>query len=258
MELLTVLHLLWRRRILVGVGVLLAALAGAVGGGVLPPKAATAPIVTGQAIARVLVDTPQPLAPTAFTEGADTIQARAALLADRMSSGRGTASVAREARIEPRNLTVLGPASGTPTVPSAMRDRAGAAALAAVRTPYVISIRPEGTVPILRITTNAPSRAAAAALAAAAVSGLRRFTAPASATDPVFRVRGAGVVIEQLGAIRAQELAVHGRRGRLLGVIGAIAVLVLWCSGIVFATGLARSWRNAGRRPASAAAAARR
>jgi hypothetical protein len=244
MELLTALRMLSRRRFIVGVGALVAVAVGAAAGGVLPLRSGESLAqVTGEALARVLVDTRDPLAGTVQPTGADTIQRRTALLADLMTSDRVTAIITRQTGRAAGEVLILRPTDSEPSVPSALPDRAVAAATAAATQRYVLDVRTDASVPIISIGASAPDTHSARRLAEEAVDALESVTARPSG-------RNAGVEIQPLGSVRAREVTGdNGPRG-LIGLATATVVFVMWCGGIVMACGVARLWRSAGVRTA--------
>jgi hypothetical protein len=239
MELLTVLEVLSRRRFLVGIGALLAVVVGAAAAGVLPPRSAESPAqVSGEALARVLVDTRDPLAATVRPLGADTIQRRAVLLADLMTSDRVTTIITDQAGRRAGEVVVLRPTESQPSVPGELPDRAAEAALTAATARYVLDVRTDASVPIISVGASAPDARSARGLAEAAVDALKSVTARPGG-------RNAGVEIRALGSVRTREVtAGNGSRG-LLGLAAATILFATWCGAIVMACGVTRLWRSA-------------
>lgn len=244
MELLTALRMLSRRRLLVGAGALVAVAVGAVAAGVLPLQNGDSRAqFSGEALARVLVDTRDPLAGTIQPRGADTIQRRTVLLADLMTSDRVTAIITGQAGRRAGEVVVLRPTDDEPSVPGVMAERAADAAAAAATERYVLDVRTDASVPIISIGASAPDVRSARRLAEAAVDALTSVTARPGGPK-------AGVEIQPLGSVRAREVADDSGPRVLLGLAAATVVFTIWCAAIVMASGAARVWRSAGLRTA--------
>jgi hypothetical protein len=242
MELLTVLKMLSRRRFPAGVGVLVALTVGAAASGVLPLRTGDSQAqVTGEALARVLVDTRDPLAGTVQPKGAETIQRRTVLLADLLSSDPMMAIITGQAGLRAGEVVVHRSTDREPSVPGALPERAAEAETASATERYALDVRTDASVPIISIGASAPDVPSARRLAEEAVDALRWATARPSG-------RNAGVEIQPLGAVRAREVADDSGPRPLLGLAAATVAFVMWCAAIVIACGLARLWRTAGAR----------
>jgi hypothetical protein len=246
MELLNVLKLLWRRRFVVGLGAVVAVLVGAAASGVLPIRSAAGESeVAGEALARVLVDTPDPLAGTVQPTGADTIQRRTVLLADLMTSDRMKSTIAKRAGRRAGEVVVVELSDSEPTVPGELPERAATAATTVATERYVLDVRTDAAVPIISIGASAPDARSARILAEEAVDALRSVTARPSG-------RKAGVEVQPLGVVRAREVAGDSDPRVRVGLAAATLVFAMWCGAVVVACGLARMWRSAGVRAAGA------
>jgi hypothetical protein len=235
MELVTVLRLLWRRRVLVGLGLVVAIWVGfMVGHG-------TSRLV-GVASARVVVDTPRSQAVEPSPRGADTLVQRTALLADLASTDSVRKRIANGARVPADQLLVVDDRLTTPAAATALPEAAATAA-AADHQRYELTLHPDETLPIISIDARAPDRRSAARLAAVAANTLKVVAAPGDA--PATR----GFVVNLFSPISAHEV-VQGPR-RLFALIAFVVTLVLWCTCIALAPGIARAGRRAaeGRAP---------
>ncbi len=102
-------QVLWRRRIAVAVGALLAiavTVAGIHRGAGAPP--------TASSLTLVLIDTPKSLVADAKARGADTIYTRAQLLAGLIADDDAKAVIARRAGLQPSQLAIAGPGAAAP------------------------------------------------------------------------------------------------------------------------------------------------
>lgn len=218
-------HVLWRRRIAVAVGVLLAIAATAAG---IHRGAGAAP--TASSLTLVLIDTPKSLVIDAQARGADTIYTRARLVGSLIASDDAKAAIARRGRLQPSELAIAGPgAAAPPNVTTPLADQA--ITVARPTQPYLVSVEVAPNLPIISIDANAPHRDEAVKLGRAAVDTLPSVARVAPGG-------GSNVVIKQLGGplIRTN---VPGR-GRAKAVIGGLALFILWCLGCVVFDGMVR------------------
>jgi hypothetical protein len=223
-------HVLWRRRIAVAVGALLAIAATVA---LIHRGAGAAP--TASSLTLVLIDTPKSLVVDAKARGADTIYTRAQLVAGLIADDDAKAEIARRARLRPSELAIAGPGSAAP--PSVITPLAEQATTVAKPTqPYLVSVEVAPSLPIISIDANAPRRDEAVKLGRAAVDTL----------PSVARVAPGGgnrVVINQLGQPLIQT-HVPGH-GRAKAVIGGMMFFILWCLGCVVFDGMIRRRKSA-------------
>jgi hypothetical protein len=238
MELVSVVRILHERRVLVGLGALVALLAGLAALGRLPVGPSAAPTqVTSTARTRLMVDMPKPLAAD-LEANADTIGPQAALLADLMAAAPQAHEIARTAGVAPGQLAVLRPSLIAPAAPSPLGTRAAAASTALPRS-HVVSIEASTLLPIVEIDTFAPDARAAARLATATTATLKELAAVrARSTSP-------GLVVKPLEPIRTKPVVSGGPPNPALGLFAAFMTFVLWCLALVLASGLGRAWRRA-------------
>jgi hypothetical protein len=231
-EVLATLQMLWRRRLLVGLGVLAAA-------------AIFLAIEAGKtrevSVARtgVVLDTPSSQLTHVAPRGADSLGWRAGLLADLMTSPEARDRIARDAGVDPRLLRITDPALANPPVAASLpRSAAGAAAV--TPEPYEVAVRFDRLVPVIAIEAAAPERSTAIRLAEAAASELK---AGAPAPDAAGRWP---FVVEDVGPVRIREIG-GGSRTAVALAIGAF-VFAMWCAAIALASALAGAWRRVARR----------
>ena len=228
MELVAILRLLWARRILVGVGAVLAtaACAAAVAG---PVATSLRPSALGIATARLFLDTPSSQLVRAAPKAVDTLPMRATLLADLLASEPIRARIAHRSGVPREALDVLGPSSRVePGMPTPLATAAAAAEGA--RGAYQLRVYAAPDAPTIAIDAQAPTARAAAALVQSATTALRSLL-PAGGRSDAF-------VLRTLAAPHAKQVPTDSRR-RLVALFGALALFPLWCGGLVIAAGLA-------------------
>jgi hypothetical protein len=234
-ELISVVQVLRRRRALVAAGVLVALAAGLLAAGRLPIGPAAVPAhATAVAETRLFVDTPHPLA---IDLGADaqTIGAHAALLADLMAAEGRAREIAREAGVAAEDLAVLRPALTAPPEPGQLGERTAAAPPGR---PYTLKVTASVALPIVSLEASARDGRVAARIAEAGTKALESIASDKGPT-PARRL-----VVEQLEPVTVTEVVAGGGRGPLLGPGVAIVTFVLWCTGVVIASGLTRAWNR--------------
>jgi hypothetical protein len=244
METVTILRELWRRRRLVAVAALAAALVGFLLTSTLalPPKSRKYEV--GVASTRILVDTPHSQVVEVAPRGSDALGTRASLLSNLMTEGEVKAEIARRADVPPRKLIAATESEAEPGLPPAAR-KVEPTELHLLTTRIVIN--PSGEpLPIIEIATQAPDAAKAGQLAGAAVTGLRAYLDSKAAVEEVPDARRLRVT--GLGAPQA-DTEVRGPR-RVLAFAAALFVFLLGCAAIVLSTTLRRHWRAAERQEA--------
>jgi hypothetical protein len=216
MEVIAVLRLLWRRRLLVVLGAALAVGAALLVGGNPVPD-------SGFAATRVAIDTPKSQLVTDAPLGSDSLPWRATLLATLLGTESAREQVARDAGIRTDQLAMVELELTAPPVAASL-PRAAVKASNATTEPYVLTVHTDDVLPLIEIETHAPDRAGAARLAEAAVAALQSGASPRDTTDLQ------GLSIERVGAIEAITIPGGAGRAKLAGV--AMVVFVLWCSAL--------------------------
>jgi hypothetical protein len=272
MELVDLARALWRRRVLVAIGVL-AALALA-GKSLTKPR----PPSSGLAWTRVIIDTPKSQLVTPDPDGMDTLIWRAHLLADLLTSQESGDAIARAAGVPPKDLRVQEPLLYASTVPTPLPVAAQKSA-AIVPERYVVTLQYAWNLPVIEITAAAPDTATAVRLAKAATATLEAADTPdpsavaaaaAAAKDAARAADGAVIqdgaptrddsaalakgVVQEFTAQPAagiESRVVIARSGRLKGLMMAAALLVAWCVCVPLLPRIRPPRRRAGRpRPA--------
>lgn len=234
MEAVGILRVLWRRRILVGLGALLA-----FGLGLLmmyrislfPPTLQSRTTASGYALERDLVDT----APSAITEvreqSAASSVSSAALLGGLLASDEARATMAGEVGVQPSEIGVIGPGTETPVVTTALAEQA--IQVAKPHEPYLVTVSEDPGLPILTILATGPDPQTAGKLAKGASVALATLARRSTA------VRGE-VRIDQLG--RAEIGTRESGTGKLKAALIAFVAFVAWCLAIVMLDGF--NWRR--------------
>ena len=240
MELLSAIRLLARRRLLVVLGVLLAAAMGAAGAG----KVAVGPLggpPTRSAIAtaEIQIDTPRPLAADLRAATA-TVEDQTIMLAERLTADDTAALVAEEARVPAEDLAVVSSRTAITGRTSAVA-RAAVDAASMPRSRYRLTVSSTTDAPIISLLAAAPDEATAARLAEAAAPAVESVIEAAPET---VRKR---LVVRPLAPPKTEAL-VTGGASPALGVVAALATFFGWCWFVIVAGGLLRLLRRGGGR----------
>jgi hypothetical protein len=237
MEIVSILRMLRRHRLLVAAGVATAtfvALVVAYQVSFMPPSLSSRQHTSATATARVLIAARTQPAFDLKSQLTDTLGTRAALLADLLSTDAVRARIARGAGLAPGQVAVITPAMGQPMLEMALAVAATEAAATAVE-PYVLTVTTQGQLPIISLTAGGPDAVGAAKVANSATASLGELIASRSAGRP-------DILVERLGPAMTKTL-VDGPKKAVAGV-AAIVVFSLWCFVIVVGGGLADRWRH--------------
>lgn len=243
MEVVSVLRLLWRQRLLVALGLLAALMVGIVMAyrvtPAFPPRIESRQYHVGIASASLLVDSPssQVADLSGGQVGIDVsgLSSRARLLANLMATSPLKDQIARRAGISPASLVASVPVTGSAAEPvplSAQEEN---------KRPNQLKITFNEELPIITADAQAATPELAARIASAAPEELVVFLRSVAASDRVPDVRQ--LVVSRLGEARS-ALVSRGPR-RLFALIGLVSVFGLWCAGIVVVSRLACVWRQA-------------
>lgn len=244
MEVVSILRQLWRRRLIVAVGVAVALTAGVliayrVEAGV-PPRFESRQYQVGIASAEVLVDSHSSqiidLGGGPLRTDIVALTARARLLANIMAASPMKDQIARRAGIDPRTFSASAPSLG----PDALKPASLDSSPAALR-PNVMTVYYNETLPIVTADAQAADQATAARISSAAIAELGSYLETVAAQDKVPDARQ--LVIDPLGPARFATVE-RGARRRY-AIVAFLFVLGLWCTAIVLISGLARNWRDA-------------
>jgi hypothetical protein len=225
MEFLAVARVLWRCRIAVAAGGLVAIALALV-------FASGARSTVGVASMRVMLDTPRSQTVETNPPNFDTLPSRAALLADLTGANPSRQRIANDMGIATKSLVVSSPALSIAPVPAPLPRHALDVA-SAVPEPYALLIRAINPLPIIAIDARAPSGPQAAKLATAAATALK------AAAPSEFAHEADRFVVNEVAPVRSHEV-VDGPR-RMIAVIIALAVFGLWCACITLVAGVSRA-----------------
>ena len=235
MELLGILRLLSRRRLLVAICAVVAIAIGVAATGL-------ATKTTGKASARVMLDTASSQLTHGAPSGGDTLTWRSVLLAYLAGSRALTDRIADQAGIPRDQLVVVYPTLEVPWRPAALPSTAAEVG-GVIWEKYVLTIGFDELVPIISLKAEAPDRGAAARLAAAAVSTLEEAGTPAQVRPGI-----QGLAVESLGPVRSK--AVVKRPQPVLGAAIALILFGLCVAGLAFVPLLLGAWARS-RPPAA-------
>jgi hypothetical protein len=228
MEVVALLRVLWRHRIAVAVGAVVA-----IAVGLLVMRSDRTQL--GVASMRVILDTPNSQTVDVAPVGVTTLEWRTGLYADLMADQTSRERIARSMGIDVDQLVVRSPALSAPLVviplPQAALDAAGT-----VAEPYELAIQALPPLPIIAIDARAPSREAAGRLASAAAEALK------AATEVELTAETQQFVMTEVGPPKTR--AVVNGPGRPTAAIIVVVVFCAWCTGITLIAALTR-----GRRP---------
>jgi hypothetical protein len=231
-DLVAILRALWRGRILVCVGLLVA-----IGVGLQTSKGETRTV--GIASTRMVVDTRPSNLVAPAPKGADSLTWRAALLANKLATDPFREAIAKDVGIPVDRLIVVQPPLKVPTVPTTLAPRALDAGESATAD-FVLTVRFDEELPIVTTEAHAPSAADAKRLVEASVDALLVAATPQRQwrmTQPY--------EVQQVATTRVRE--VLNGPGRIKPAAFALVTFIFWCAALVLLQGALRAWRGAGR-----------
>jgi hypothetical protein len=237
MELLQLLRLFWRRRIALGVGVVLA-VAAAVGLG--------SPPATSMALAwtNVALDTPASQLVKSAPSGADTLPWRASLLSHLMGTDATQRELARRLRVRVDEVGVIDGGFAVPDVPNMTATKAADASLPTAA-PYQLTVSPLSPgLPVIMLKAAAPDRTKALRLAAAAVAVLEsRRSSGGTYTSIVPTGGGASpklqpFVVQQVTPIRVKRMTAMTLP--IKQIAAALFILGAWSTAVLLGPRLIR------------------
>lgn len=235
MDLAAILDILWKRRVIVALGVIVAIASGLLLGRQSQVRGAAAESTVGSV--RMVLDTSDSQLVEAAPEGADTLPIRAALLANAMAAKSATDVIARAAGVPADQLVVVGPAAKkTPTLETPLVSQVSQATLSA-DAPFVVDVSADELTPIISIEAHARNPSQVRRLTEAAGEGLRTLLAAEDGSH------SRGFVLDTAAPVRIEQLTTSSSQMPMI-IGGALATLVCWCIGIVLVVGLARRSRR--------------
>jgi hypothetical protein len=216
-EVVFVLRLLWRRRLLVVLGLVVA-----VG---LALKSGAGPATSGgTAEVRVVVDSPQSQLVTGDPRGADSLYWRATMLALLLGRDDHRRKLASATGVARDQVAVTDVVLTAPPVPASLPMSAATSANLASE-PYTLTVSVDNELPIISLDASAPDRAGAVRLVQAAVRALQ------SGASPAYTPRLEGLSVQPVGAVVGRTIG--GGPGHRKLAISVVALLLLWCTALV-------------------------
>jgi hypothetical protein len=247
MELLPILRLMWRRRLPLAVGAVVA-LAALIGMG------GTKPITTKTSIAwtSVALDTKKSQLVDVAPSGGSTLAWRASLLGDLMMTTSASQDLARRIGVPSDQLLVDDGDLGQPLVPTAMATAASNASTDPTA-PYMVSVfTQDDTLPVISVNAAAPTAAGATALANAVVAEMGTHASSGGSFTSTIATGTEGLerqplVINQVSPTRVKVLTSTSLP--TMAIASSFLLLVVWFAGCLIAPRMLERMRRLGRRP---------
>jgi hypothetical protein len=231
MEFVSIFRALARRRLLVGVGALLSILVGVLLAGTLGSGPGSSPAkASALAAARVQLDFSTAIVADVFSVD-ETIPIQAALIADLVSGEQQRVEIARRAALRPSEVGIVRLQLAQLLAVAQLPDRAARTSALPVGKRYTVDVQAVQNLPILSITTAAPTVGVAKRLNKATIEQLRALVAARAPTpDRALRV----IALDPVTGIIVRP----PHRWSLYGFIGGIGFFVFWCCAVVVLSGL--------------------
>lgn len=232
MEIMLVLRAVWRRRRLVGSGLVCSVVVLVGLGGPLH-----APAKSSVGSTSVTIDTPRSQLVTAAPAGAESLAWRASLLEHLMATDASTKQLARRIGVTPDKVLVIDSDLSAPLVATSMAQAAGEAA-SKVLAPYTLTVFLQNpSLPVISIVASAPTGLGAKRLADAGVGVLRSEASPPGTFSSIVKTNAGHLtrqpfVATQNSPVRVKMLT--STSPALKRIAAALFVLVAWCVGGTF------------------------
>jgi hypothetical protein len=241
MEFALVLRELLRRRRVLAVGVLVAALTAVLSvyhldGLGLKPRS----LQYSSATTQVFVDTPSSVLGN-LTQALPPLQARATVYANFMASPSVLQLIGEKAGIPGDQIYAAGPID--PLVPRIVQEPTAVqrnVEITGEATPYRLNFNDDPNLPQIGIYSQAPTTAEAVRLAEASVQALKQYLAGLQSSENIPPQSRA--VIRQLGS--ANGHVVDGGIGKALACIVFLSVFLFWCVMSLVVVRFRQSWRE--------------
>ncbi len=241
MEFALILRELSRRRLLLALGVLVAAVAAIFSAyRIEDSKLVSRSLQYSSASTEVLVDTPSSVLGN-VSQSFEQLSARATVYANFMVSPAVLKLIGEQAGISGEQIYAAGPIPpDEPRIvlePTALKRNVQ---ITGETNPYRLDFESQPGLPTITINSQAPTTSEAVALANGAAVGLHKYVTNLENTEKIkahSRVR-----IRQLGS--AHGAVVDGGVSKSLMAIVFVAVFLLWCILILAASRLRKNWRE--------------
>jgi hypothetical protein len=240
MEFVLVLRELSRRRLVLALGVLLAAVAALfsvyrIEGSKLRARS----LQYSSATTQVLVDTPSSVLGN-LSQSFEPLSARATVYANFMTSPAVLALIGQQAGIHGDQIYAAGPIDELQPravqEPTALKRNVE---ITGETNPYRLNFNSTPNLPTINVFSQAPTTAQAVALANGAVAGLKQYVTSLENANHI--PSASRVTIRQLGP--ANGHVVNSGISKTLMAIVFVAVFLLWCILVLAATRFLRHWR---------------
>lgn len=232
MEIVSLLRVLARHRLLVVAGLVLALAIGT-----LTWRRSTQERTAASAWSNVLVTMPSATASDLASDIADTLPDRAALLADVMASDTNRAAIASDSGLRLSDLAVRVPAMNVIQLPVPLpvaAQQAGTPVADYVATLATQDPTSGNGVPIIGVAVSGPRLDVAKRIVAATTRRMRQVV-------DIYPDGRETVLAQPLGRPQGQTTVVKGRM--VLAIVAPLGVALAWCSAIVVISGLSRRSR---------------
>lgn len=240
MEFALILRELSKRRVALGIGVVIAVIAAILSvyrleSSGLAPRS----LQYSSASTQVFVDTPSSVLGD-LQPSFEPLQARATVYANFMASPTFLALVGEKAGIPGDQIYAAGPVD--PSVPRVVEEPTAVernVEITGESTPYRLNFNDDPNLPTIGIYAQAPNTRQAVALANASAAALAQYVATLAKTGntpPAQRV-----VIRQLGS--ASGGVVDGGISKAIAFMTFVGVFVLWCVLVLVGGRFAETWR---------------
>jgi hypothetical protein len=243
MDTVTILRELWRKRTLVAGVCVFAVLVGAALHFRLPSLDSRRYDV-GVSTVNILVDTPSSQVVNVAPRGSDTTGARASLLASLMVGGEIKSMIAKRVGINPNQLVGNTDAVTNLSTPAGGASTSGSSAPPQNGYGFTTQVPTDSQgdeLPIISLSTQAPTEARAAQLANAAVAALQEFMKTKAVSEGIgdadrLQVNGMGI----------PQATIQARGpSRTLVLLVVLIVFLAGCAAILGVQALVRGWRDA-------------
>jgi hypothetical protein len=248
MELARTLRILWQRRRLVALGVLVAVLAALFSVyrvNLAPPGLESRTNVFATASTQILVDTPG----SAFADLAsdlDPLETRASVFSRFLTTPTAVSLIAREAKVPFAGIEAQGPYDlNVPTFNQGPAAEQRSSQIIGEGALYRLRFENNPALPMITVFSQAPDRAEAIKLADAVPTALRAYIDRLQDEQGTPAARR--VEIRRLG--KATGGVVNAGANAQIATLVFVAVLVGWCMLLIPAQTIARGWREGGPPP---------
>jgi hypothetical protein len=243
MELARALNALWRRRLLVGIGVLVATAVAVISVfqvSLFPPKLTSRTNEFATASTQILVDTPNSSFAN-LSEEVDPLNYRAGVFARFLASPEAIGLIAREAGLPANAIEAQGPyEQGQPLFAIEPTAEKRSTQIIGERALYRLRFENNPNMPLISVYAQAPTDEGAKRLADAAPAALRSYVQGIQKLQhtPVKR----RVTLRQLGD--ATGGTVNAGANLQIAVLVFFVVLILWCLLLIPAHTILKGWRS--------------